>query len=156
MNPGWRNVTEECRAFGVPSVRSDIPAPERRSVADNQNYGHDVNAQYLLYPQEFAAKGITDDAFTIPRSRDTIVRMFTTVGYDVLAHDAALIERVWTDACVSTRYTPSGQVSIEDFRQALNRALVDDVHHPRHMLAGRAAPDRVPHDAQARVESSLY
>ena len=76
--PGFRNTTAESRAFGVPTVRefglvrcrcpdrqrdshhitpppqirSDIPQVGRRSIADDQNYGDDANAQYLLYPQQ--------------------------------------------------------------------------------------------------------
>ena len=78
MTPGFRNITTETRPFGVPSVRSDIPKYATRSIAgttprlksgigsvlisrcqpDNQNYGDDVSAQFLLYPQQFASMGI--------------------------------------------------------------------------------------------------
>ena len=55
--PGFRNTTNEVRPFGVPTVRSDIPKYARKSIADNQNYGDDVNAQFLLYPGEFTSIG---------------------------------------------------------------------------------------------------
>merc|ERR1719359_2457058 len=44
MKPGRRNLTAEARAFGVPSVRADIPAlpVDKRSLADCQNYGDEV------------------------------------------------------------------------------------------------------------------
>ncbi|CAE8612967.1 unnamed protein product, partial [Polarella glacialis] len=43
---GRRNVTSETRAFGTPSVRTDIPAPPpgKRSCADNMSYGDDCSA----------------------------------------------------------------------------------------------------------------
>mmetsp|Transcript_20789 Transcript_20789/g.33386 ORF Transcript_20789/g.33386 Transcript_20789/m.33386 type:complete len:444 (-) Transcript_20789:316-1647(-) len=67
--PGFRNVTTEARAFGVPSVRLDVAAPARRSVADHQNYGDDVNAGFLLRAGEFSSMGIQDGAFFEPRPR---------------------------------------------------------------------------------------
>ena len=38
---GRRNFTDT-RAFGCPSIRSDIHAPQIRSVADDSNYGDEV------------------------------------------------------------------------------------------------------------------
>jgi len=65
--PGFRNDTSKYRKFGVPTVRSDLPNCVRRSVADNQNYGDDVNAEYLLYPSPFSDMGISDDDFSVQR-----------------------------------------------------------------------------------------
>ena len=47
ITPGFRNLAFSDRAFGCPSIRSDIPAldPSKRSLADAQNYGDDVPAQ---------------------------------------------------------------------------------------------------------------
>merc|ERR1719506_3356953 len=41
---GRRNVLEANRSYGVPSIRSDITKPERRSCADTQNYGDEAGA----------------------------------------------------------------------------------------------------------------
>lgn len=45
ITPGFRNAVVEGRAFGVPSIRSDIMPYAKRSVADTQNYGDDTNAR---------------------------------------------------------------------------------------------------------------
>ena len=39
--------TQERRVFGVPSIRSDIPAPSLKSVADHQNYGDEAGAEVI-------------------------------------------------------------------------------------------------------------
>ena len=60
VRPGWRNIApSETRLFGVPSIRSDIPAPGMKSVADHQNYGDEAGAETLLYPPRFADEGVT-------------------------------------------------------------------------------------------------
>lgn len=45
ITPGFRNAVAEGRAFGVPSIRSDIEPYTKRSMADTQNYGDDANAR---------------------------------------------------------------------------------------------------------------
>lgn len=45
ITPGFRNAVADRRAFGVPTIRSDIPPYARRSVADTQNYGDDSSAR---------------------------------------------------------------------------------------------------------------
>ena len=45
ITPGFRNAIAEGRAFGVPTVRSDIETYAQRSVADTQNYGDDPSAR---------------------------------------------------------------------------------------------------------------
>lgn len=47
ITPGFRNAIAEGRAFGVPSIRSDIQPYAQRSVADTQNYGDDSSARQV-------------------------------------------------------------------------------------------------------------
>lgn len=47
ITPGFRNAIVEGRAFGVPSIRSDIEPYAQRSVADTQNYGDDSSARQV-------------------------------------------------------------------------------------------------------------
>lgn len=72
--PGRRNVTTETRAFGIPCVRTDIPAPHpgRRSVADQTNYGDECGAAALLNPQRFDDKGIPDQEFLVRRNKEEL------------------------------------------------------------------------------------
>eukprot|EP00736_Rhodelphis_marinus_P004756 Rmarinus@m.8557 len=76
--PGWRNELkpgDDARAFGVPTVRLDIQAPDQRSVADTQNYGDEPSAQSLLYPSLLMKAGITTADLVILRPRDAIQRI---------------------------------------------------------------------------------
>jgi len=44
---GYRNITkqgDENRVFGVPTIRSDISAPQKKSIADPNNYGDEKDA----------------------------------------------------------------------------------------------------------------
>ena len=70
LRPGFRNVYTQVselnqtyhkshvcaqihfikRAFGCPSIRTDIPKYFPNSIANTQNFGDDVNASYLLRP----------------------------------------------------------------------------------------------------------
>lgn len=91
VNHGWRNATADARLFGVPTIRSDIPAPARRSIADGQNYGDDVNAQALLYPEEFASSGVTNAEFAEPRDQKYLKGLFQQIGHGVSDEDFELI-----------------------------------------------------------------
>ena len=67
-----RRAPETSRIFGVPSVRTDIPKPEARGLADIQNYGDDPGAAALLNPQRFENMGVYDEDFTVPRSKSEL------------------------------------------------------------------------------------
>ena len=95
-------------------VRSDIPKLENRSIADNQNYGDDVSAQFLLYPQQFASMGVDDSEFSNPRQKDELIDIFRTSGVlDQLSE--ALIEVVWTAVADA-----GGFPSVVQFQVAVN------------------------------------
>jgi hypothetical protein len=111
--PGFRNATTEIRRFGCPSVRSDIPKYARRSVADNQNYGDDVNAQYLLNPSQFAALGVEDEEFVKPRSREYIQSMFQTTGFDT---SEDVFNMLFDSVCDG-----NGMCGVDQYRHAYNR-----------------------------------
>ena len=115
--PGFRNATTEIRRFGCPSVRSDIPKYAKRSVADNQNYGDDVNAQYLLNPSQFAALGVEDDEFLMPRTAAYIRSMFSATGYEV---SDDVFEEIYASVC-----DESGLCGIDVYRHAYNQWRLD-------------------------------
>ena len=73
-------MTTEDRPFGCPTIRSDIPKYERRSIADTQNYGDDVNAQYLLHPGPFVAIGIEESDFQDVYPKHEIIDIFVNAG----------------------------------------------------------------------------
>ena len=114
--PGFRNATTETRRFGTPSVRSDIPKYARRSVADNQNYGDDVNAQFLLHPSQFAALGVEDEEFIKPRSKSYIKSLFLDTGYGLTEEEF--------DKCYASICDNNGEVGVDKFRHAYNSLVV--------------------------------
>lgn len=114
IRPGWRNTGPDTRVFGVPSIRSDIAAPQLKSVADHQNYGDESGAGTLLYPPRFADGGVTQADFLTATSESELVDIFRTAGFDLsveAAHDAYSRAQ-----CID----PNGYVSVQSFRMALN------------------------------------
>merc|ERR1712072_552734 len=97
VKPGRRNLTSETRAFGTPSVRNDIPAPnpETRSVADTQNYGDEVGASALLNPQRFELQGVPDKDFLIRRQKDELQSILENCGYKL---EQDQFDGLWTAA----------------------------------------------------------
>lgn len=113
LQPGWRNITNENRAFGVPNVRTDIPLPRLRSVADNANYGDEADAKELLYPNSHAWKGVQPDDFFQPRTLDEIMSVMECAGFDLTPQQA---EEVYANASSAH---PEGLVSLESFRHTM-------------------------------------
>lgn len=120
VNFGWKNVAVDNRLYGIPTIRSDIPAPARRSMADSQNYGDDTSSKELLYPETFASYGVKDDEFAQPRDPKQLRRLFESIGHKLGEEEFAL---VWKLAALAGRYTPKGCASVAEFRDALNDLL---------------------------------
>eukprot|EP00878_Enallax_costatus_P037930 GHUV01043033.1.p1 GENE.GHUV01043033.1~~GHUV01043033.1.p1 ORF type:complete len:345 (+),score=106.36 GHUV01043033.1:181-1215(+) len=81
IREGWRNTDSPTnRSFGVPSVRSDIPAPTTRSVANTKNYGNEPTAGQLLTPPKCVDLGVKEEHFLALRSRDEMVRLLDEAG----------------------------------------------------------------------------
>uniref|UniRef100_A0AC11DWV9 EF-hand domain family member B n=1 Tax=Ovis aries TaxID=9940 RepID=A0AC11DWV9_SHEEP len=55
--------------YGVPTIRSDLPAPLIRRVSDRRSYGEEGNAYSLLHPTVFAQKGVFERDFFKTRSK---------------------------------------------------------------------------------------
>jgi len=81
---GRRNVTAETRAFGVPSVRTDIPAPPpgKRSCADTCSYGDECSAAALLNPQRFDNRGVPDRDFLVRRPKEELRSLVENSGVE--------------------------------------------------------------------------
>ena len=67
VRPGTRNQVrrpeDENRSFGCPTIRTDIPFKEKRSVADYNNYGDEPEVIDVLFPSTFTEIGITEYDF---------------------------------------------------------------------------------------------
>jgi len=94
MKPGRRNVTTETRAFGVPSIRTDIgaPHPSKRSVADLSSYGDEPSAASILNPQRFDCKGISDREFLVRRPRQELEALVKTAPLEGVDFDSLFDE----------------------------------------------------------------
>jgi len=96
VKPGRRNVTTESRAFGIPSVRTDIPAPPpgKRSCADTMSYGDECSAAALLNPQRFVDRGVPDREFLVRRPKEELRSIVEATNVESVDFDA-----LW-DECV--------------------------------------------------------
>eukprot|EP00397_Hematodinium_sp_SG-2012_P027915 GEMP01029363.1.p1 GENE.GEMP01029363.1~~GEMP01029363.1.p1 ORF type:complete len:453 (+),score=99.35 GEMP01029363.1:47-1405(+) len=94
---GQRNFTDGPRAYGTPSVRSDIPAPapEKRGLADVQNYGDEAGTGPLLNPGRFESMGISKDVFLLRREKAELRSILKCAGYE---YDDDRYESLWTRA----------------------------------------------------------
>ena len=117
--PGWRNDTTTNRTFGCPTIRSDIKAPKRRSVGDNNNYGDDTNAYALLHPAQYAGMGVEDKDFLDSRERADLQTLFANAGMKLNDGD---FDQVYRRAAMLSMEIQGGSrgIGIEVFRRAYN------------------------------------
>ncbi len=120
LTPGFRNISLDDRAFGVPSIRTDLPvrSSSTRSIADSQNYGDDVPAQDLINPPAFSDISLSPHAMNEQRPKAKILATFKAIGYDQF--DGQILEVIWN---VASQGFPPGYSSINMFRNALNHYL---------------------------------
>lgn len=118
IRPGWRNMTQEQRAFGVPNIRRDILPPRMRSIADNQNYGSEPNAETLLYPSRFSMAGVNEEDFVEPCTLQQIQSIFEDAGFRL---DETQYQDFYNAAA---QMDVQGLVSIESFRRVMNANTV--------------------------------
>ena len=82
---GCRNIVRKPedanRAFGCPTIRTDIPMKKMKSVADHQNYGDEPEAIDILFPASYLENGVSEADFSVPKDRATIKDIFEKIGY---------------------------------------------------------------------------
>ncbi|TMS10505.1 EF-hand domain-containing family member B [Larimichthys crocea] len=101
------------RAYGVPSVRSDLPAPRLRRVSDTTNYGDTSTAGDLLHPSVHTLRGVHEKHFFCPRTKKEIAEIFRNVGVNI---SEEVFEEAWRLASMKH---PAGEVCVEAFRNVL-------------------------------------
>lgn len=100
------------RALGVPSIRTDIPKPDeaKRKVTNGVNFGDDVGAKHLLYPNEYIGNGILTKYYGSPKSLEDIKAL------------CVKLELCLTDAQIANAFEISsggtGKSTVEAFREA--------------------------------------
>ena len=80
LRPGFRNRAPEDRVFGAPTIRTDIPGRDVKSVADNNNYGNEPDAMSLVYPSA-AHRGVVDRDYIKPYDAGERVRILQAGGF---------------------------------------------------------------------------
>ncbi|XP_042280325.1 EF-hand domain-containing family member B [Thunnus maccoyii] len=111
---GGGPFTSSSRAFGIPSVRSDLPAPRIKRVSDPNNYGDTSTAADLLHPSVHTLRGVHEQHFFCPRTKTEIAEIFRNVDVNI---SEETFEEAWKLA--SMRH-PTGEVCVEVFRNILN------------------------------------
>lgn len=117
ITPGFRNISLKDRAYGCPSIRTDLPKgdPMKRSVSDSQNYGDDVPAQDLISPPAFSDMALEPTTFANLKSKGDIRRLFEKINIRL---EDGVFEAMYNAT------GPSGDLcSINAFRHQLNGYL---------------------------------
>uniref|UniRef100_A0A667GWY3 EF-hand domain family member B n=1 Tax=Lynx canadensis TaxID=61383 RepID=A0A667GWY3_LYNCA len=100
--------------YGVPTIRSDIPAPRIRRISDRTNYGEEGNAYSLLHPTIFGQKGVFERDFFKTRSKKEIAEILCNIGVRLSDEE---FENVWN---LASKKHHRGEVSVETIRNVLD------------------------------------
>ena len=65
-------IHSDYRCYGVPTIRTDLPAPRIRRVDDRKNYGDESDAYGLVNPSVFSQRGVHEKDFLLPRSKEEV------------------------------------------------------------------------------------
>jgi len=109
--------TKEWKTNGIPTIRSDLPAPRIRRIGDSTNYGDESDAYGLMNPSIFSNHGVFERDFFKSRSENEIRQIFDSIGF-AMTSDA--FHEVWQAA---RELSETGEVSVELFRQMLDEKL---------------------------------
>ncbi|NXA14159.1 EFHB protein, partial [Sapayoa aenigma] len=81
---------------GVPTIRSDIPAPRIRRISDTTNYGDQGSSYALLFPSVFSEKGVYGEDLLRKRTKAEIAQVLHNIGMDV---SDERFEEIWKKVC---------------------------------------------------------
>lgn len=98
------------RAFGVPTVRDDLPKPLFRKVTNSNNYGDDVGAQALLFPNRYIAKGIDEYYFTSRKTLEGIKDAADKCKFGLTEEEVEMV--------FEASAGEDGKMSVEEFKDA--------------------------------------
>jgi hypothetical protein len=68
------------QVFGLPSVRTDVPLPATRSVANTHNFGNEPTAYQLLTPPKCVDLGVKEEHLLQPRRRQEMQELLAEAG----------------------------------------------------------------------------
>lgn len=114
-----QNFAKTQRPYGIPTIRSDLPAPRIRRMGDNANYGDESDAFGLINPSVYSNIGVFEEDFFTSRDQNAIKRIFTNIGVD-MSHDE--FQKIWSEA---QNISKNGHVSVESFRNILDEKMAE-------------------------------
>ena len=76
-----RREVDSTRAFGIPTIRTDIPPKKMKSISEHQNFGDELPAIELMHPKTYLELGISEEDFTEKRPLDEVKKLIENVGY---------------------------------------------------------------------------
>ncbi|KAJ8320714.1 hypothetical protein KUTeg_002358 [Tegillarca granosa] len=120
--------TQDYRRYGVPTVRSDLPAPRIKRVDDRKNYGDESDAYGLVNPSLFSRHNVYEKDFLLPRTKEEIMEIFTSIGTRMTREN---LEQLYDTAA---QLHPKGFVSVESFRNILDEIQADQVKSGQHPM----------------------
>ncbi|XP_010014793.1 PREDICTED: EF-hand domain-containing family member B, partial [Nestor notabilis] len=103
-----------CPVRGVPSIRSDLPAPRIRRLSDRTNYGDDASAYALLFPSVFSQKGVYEKDFLKTRPKAEIAGILRNIGVNI---SDARFDEIWQQASMKHQ---KEEVCVESIKNVLD------------------------------------
>lgn len=92
LREGWRNLNPDEKAFGVPSIRTDLPAPRAKSVSNTINYGNEPDALQLLKPPKSAERGINEEHYIVMRDKEEMRDIVAAAGLPLAEEE---FDQIW-------------------------------------------------------------
>ncbi|NWW21557.1 EFHB protein, partial [Falcunculus frontatus] len=81
---------------GIPTIRSDIPAPRIQRLSDTANYGDQGNGFSVLFPSVFSQKGVYERDLLKKRPKAEIKQILHNTGMNVADER---FEEIWKQVC---------------------------------------------------------
>lgn len=107
--------TENWRNYGVPCIRSDLPAPLIRKCDNHINYGDESDVWGLIQPSIFSSHGVYERDLLAPRTKQEIFDIFTKIGVKM---ECSMFDCLYD---MAAKQSPKGQVSVDSFRHLLDQ-----------------------------------
>ncbi|NWI89095.1 EFHB protein, partial [Pitta sordida] len=82
---------------GVPTIRSDIPAPRIRRISDTTNYGDQGSSYALMFPSVFSEKGVYEKELLKKRPKAEIAQVLHNIDMNV---SGERFEEIWKKVCM--------------------------------------------------------
>lgn len=120
VKEGYRNEVRSAkdaeRAFGTPTVRTDIRKPKEKSIANTKNYGGEPDAARVVFPSKYATIGVYEEDFTKPLPKQEIKELLELAG-QMKDLDETDFDRIFDMAVQSgSNNKEEDKVSIQQFR----------------------------------------